>query len=124
MKQKLTTTEKRAAAYCQALKTSGGGPVIVDWAKSATWGHNPRIFDHHGEKTTNVSGCGYCKHSTALADCLRFLGETPEEQRAIHRKGGAGVSAVVSALAEIGWTLTPTASGKGFDAYTLTRSNA
>jgi hypothetical protein len=120
MKTKLTKRETRAAALCESIRRNDGGSVTVEWVNSRTWGSNPRIL-HHGEPVTDVSGCGYCKHSTALADALRFLPETEEGQAKVHRTGGAGVSSVIAALAAQGWTLAPVASGKGFDAYTLAR---
>jgi hypothetical protein len=121
---KLTTTEKRAVALCESIRqtvTDGGSyPVTVEWVDSRTWGSNPRIL-HHGEKVTNVSGCGYCKHSTALAEALRWLGSTEEEKHSIGRKGGAGVRAVVDALAECGWKLECVSSGKSWDAYHVSK---
>ena len=125
MKTKLTTTEKRAMALCETIKQScqtpgNSHPLEVEWIKSATWGANPRIL-HRGEKVTNVSGCGYCKHSTALADALRFLGETEEEMHSIRRKGGAGVSSVISALRDCGWKLEPVAAGRNYDCYQISR---
>ncbi len=121
---KLTTTEKRAKALCESIRrnTENGGSdsITVEWIDSRTWGSNPRIM-HHGEKCTNVSGCGYCKHSTALAEALRWLGETEELRHAIGRKAGVGVSSVQSELAAQGWKLECVASGKKFDVYTIAR---
>lgn len=120
MKTKLTTIEKRAASFCESIRAGETSSFTVEWVKSNTWGNNPRIL-HHGEKCTNVSGCGYCKHSTALADALCGLGETEEQRHSIARKGGAGVSSVQSALADAGWDLKCVANGKAFDCYTITR---
>jgi len=121
----LTRRESRALAYCDSIlrAIADGYPaaVTVEWRKSRTWGRNPVILDNRGEPCTDVSGCGYCKHSTALADCLRFL--APEEsphRLAIHRAGGAGVSTVISRLADAGFVLRPVASVRTFDAYELT----
>jgi hypothetical protein len=122
---KLTTTEKRAKALCEAIKsrTENGGtyPVNVEWVKSSTWGTNPRIM-HHGEKTTNVSGCGYCKHSTALADALRWLGEDDASMREIWSKGGCGVSSVTSALLEAGYVLEYVTGTKMTDVYIIRKA--
>jgi len=120
MKTKLTKRETRAAALCESIRRNDGGSVTVEWVNSRTWGSNPRIL-HHGEPVTDVSGCGYCKHSTALADALQFLPETEEGQTSVAQKGGAGVSSVMAALAAQGWILTYVTGGKGFDAYTLAR---
>lgn len=119
MKTKLTAVEKRAKAFCEALKAQDGGSIMVEWRKSAMYGYNPVICNYADEKVTNVSGCGYCKHSTALADCLQFLGETEEDRNAIARTGGAGVQVTIRALEAIGWHLVLTHSGKSFDCYTL-----
>lgn len=122
---KLTTTEKRAVALCDSIRQStrdgGNYPVTVEWIESRTWGSNPRIM-HHGGKCTNVSGCGYCKHSTALAEALRWLGETEDARHAIGRKAGVGVRAVVDELQAQGWILESAASGKSFDAYTIRKA--
>lgn len=120
-KRKLTTVEKRAESYCIHLKQWGSGQVHIEWKKSRTWGNNPVIENHNGEKCCNVSGCGYCKESTALADVLQFLGETEEEHNSIARTGGAGVSSVVEALKAIGWKLEAIARPKTADVYQLSR---
>ena len=120
-KRKPTTFEKRAQSYCIHLKQFRGGQVHIDWRKSRTWGNNPVIENHYGEKCCNVSGCGYCKESTALADVLQFLGETEEQQNSIARTGGAGVSSVVDALKAIGWKLEAIARPKTADVYQLSR---
>lgn len=54
--------------------------IHIDWKKSATWGANPRgkltVFHTKDyslefyENTYKISGCGYCKESTATADLL------------------------------------------------------
>lgn len=118
--RKLTTTERRAKDYCDDLRRYDGSTILVEWKRSAMYGMNPVIESAHG-KCTNVSGCGYCKLSTALAECLRFLGETPEQVMAIWRTAGAGVSSVESALAAIGWKLEGIASSRTSDHYRLTR---
>ena len=87
--RKLTTTEKRAQAFCDDIRKYGSARFDVEWIRSATWGANPRIM-YGRDKLTNVSGCGYCKHSQALADCLRFLGDSPDAISAIWRTGGCG----------------------------------
>jgi len=123
--EKLTRRESRALAYCNSIlrAIADGYPaaVTVEWRKSRTWGMNPVILDFNDEPCTSVSGCGYCKHSTALAECLRFLAPADSPHRlAIHRAGGAGVSTVTARLADAGFILRPVASGRTFDAYELT----
>lgn len=119
--RKLTTTEKRAKAMCEAIKNGEhGGYITVEWKRSAMYGHNPSIT-FMGDKVTNVSGCGYCKHSTALAESLRFLGATDEEQSAVWRTAGAGVSSIVKALESIGWKLEGIASSASSDSYRISK---
>ncbi len=124
MKTKLTKREKTAQALCQSIResvTAGGSyPVEVEWTRSATWGANPQIR-HRGERCVNVSGCGYCKLSTALAECLRFLAEDEAGQHRIWAAGGSGESGIISRLAEAGWNLVPVCHGKSYDVYTLSR---
>jgi hypothetical protein len=84
------------------------------------YGHNP-VIEWGDGKACNVSGWGYDKLSAALADVLRFIGDTPEQVTSIWRCSGAGVSSVEQALFPCGWRLTRTASGKYFDAFDLSR---
>lgn len=121
--RKLTATEKRAKAFCDDVRKYGSARVNVEWTRSATWGSNPRIMYGSG-KLTNVSGCGYCKHSQALADCLRFLGDTTEAVSHIWRTGGCGPESVIKVLALHGWKLERIASGRNLDAYQITRIDA
>lgn len=118
--EKLTTCERRAKAFCENLQQWDGGTVTVEWKKSAMYGYNPSIM-YCGGKCCNVSGCGYDKLSTALAETLRFMGNTPEEVSAIWQMYGAGNASVARELALAGWTLTQTASGKMFDVFNLSR---
>ena len=119
--RKLTIVEARAKRHCERLKESNGGTIVVDWRKSRTWGSNPVIENYEGEKLCSVSGCGYCKHSTALADVLQFLGETEEQRNAIARTGGAGVASVADALKVIGWRMEFKAGTKTSDVHELSR---
>ena len=116
-KRKLTIVEQRAKAYCETIRNNGAGQITIEWRKSRTWGSNPVIENYAGEKCCNVSGCGYCKQSTALADVLQYLGETDGQQNSIARTGGAGVSSVVDALKAIGWKLQAIARTKTSDVY-------
>jgi hypothetical protein len=119
--QKLTTTEKRAKAMCEDLRRYNSSQFTVEWKKSALYGMNPSI-GWGGGKVSIASGCGYCKLSACVADALRWLGETPEQNRSIGRCRGAGVSSVQSALAAIGWTLTPLARSCTSDSYRIEKA--
>jgi hypothetical protein len=118
---KLSTVQKRAKAYCDLINRFGKTTINVEWKKSAMYGLNPVIKSNDG-KCTSVSGCGYDKLSQALADVLCFL--MPVDSNAfqvIASTGGCGVNAVESKLAEYGYKLCRTASGKTFDGFTIGR---
>ena len=120
-KRRLTTVEARAAKYCQQLNQNDGGTIVIEWRKSRDYGHNPVIESNAG-KCCNVSGCGFCKESTAMADvlCFLFTIDSPE-WNSVRRTGGAGVGSVQRALAAHGWTLDRSASTGSSDVYQLTR---
>ncbi len=119
MKTKQTKTEKRAVEFCEQIIRNKGGSVAVEWTRSRTWGSNPAIR-HFGDKCCQVSGCGYDKLSTALADVLRFLFPIDtKEHAAIWQTGGCGESSTVETLNQFGWQLEKVSSGKTFDAYTI-----
>lgn len=44
--------------------------ITVEWKKSRTWGSNPKAYTNYGFEGENISGCGYCKKSTATAQAL------------------------------------------------------
>ena len=117
---KLTATEARAQSDMESALKYGSHYFRIEWIKSRMWGYNPKIYTTGGS-AVNVSGCGYCKESAALADYLRFIGTTEEEQFSVWRRSGAGFGSIAEALALIGWKLDKTYSGKTEDAYQLTR---
>jgi hypothetical protein len=119
MKTKLTTLEKRALAFCNEIRSSGGPyPINVEWKKSPTWGLCPSIRSG-GEKIAHASGCGYCKLSTVLAAALCFITGDPENPARL--SGGAGVPVVTQRLKELGWDLRCVASSGTFDGFTITK---
>lgn len=118
---KLTTCEKRALSFCETLNRFDGGTVNIEWKRSKVWGYNP-VIAHHGGKCCNVSGCGYDKKSTALAEVLKFLFPIGSEAyNDIAPLGGSGESTVRHELAKHGWELKCASSGSTWDAYDLTR---
>ncbi len=123
MNKPRTILEKRAAAFCADLARYGNAAITVEWRRSAAWGHNPAVT-HNGEKLAGASGCGYCKESAALAECLRWLGATEDDRRLVSSAHGCGVETVIKRLAGIGWQMRRVASGKTFDAYELSRTPA
>jgi hypothetical protein len=118
--KKLTVTETRAFLDMESVKKYGSHYFRIYWVKSRMWGYNPTI-PTSGGNAVNISGCGYCKESAALANYLRFLGANEEEQFSVWRRAGAGFGSIAEALALIGWKLDKTYSGKTEDAYQLTR---
>lgn len=119
---RLTTCESRALAYCNRLRNNDGGTITVEWRKSQMWGSNPVIESQDG-KCCNVSGSGYNKLSTALAEVLKFLFPVGSPAfDAIAPLGGCGVSAVESKLTAHGWKLVQVANSKTVDVFTLSRA--
>lgn len=44
--------------------------LIINFYKSSTWGWCPKGTDNYGNATSSITGCGYCKESTATAQLL------------------------------------------------------
>lgn len=44
--------------------------LIINFYKSKTWGYCPKGSDNYGNETRSITGCGYCKESTATAQLL------------------------------------------------------
>lgn len=44
--------------------------LTINFTKNATWGYCPKGNDNYGHKTDSISGCGYCKESTATGQLL------------------------------------------------------
>jgi predicted dehydrogenase len=116
-KPKLTPTERRARAFCEAIRAGNVRHFTVEWIKSKTWGLCPRIR-WQGDKVAHASGCGYDKHSTVLALALHWLPEDPEHQHTIACAAGSGVSSIRDILAGYGWTLE-TQEGRAEDFHTI-----
>ena len=107
---KLNTRENRAQKYCEVLKEyiAINGYIVfsMTWVKNPTWGLNPVITDHHGDRCVSVSGCGYDKESSALSQLLKFLYPVESEQyESIQRLDGAGAERIQKKLKEFGYEL-------------------
>jgi len=76
---KLTKTEENAKLLCEWIRKGLRKGLIIEWRKSHTWGMNPHISLGDDREAVRVSGCGYCKESTALAHCLCWLLEPDTE---------------------------------------------
>lgn len=125
--------------------------VSVEWKKSRMWGNNPqadaRVCDKqygHNFLSSRVSGCGYDKESTAIAEAinqsnsfLKALYQVKEQNPNAKNgelfgygsgygifprlEGGVGVSCYPRIFDKIGFEWKTTASGKTFDVYTVTK---
>jgi hypothetical protein len=127
--RKLGKREQRAAQFIASrveYSSEGSFLLEVEWKRSATWGSNPHVYDFDGSDCVSVSGCGYCKLSTAMGDVLRFLpGLSPEQSAAVWQLGGTGESSVLgklSALTGGQYQIVRHYWHKGLDVYRVTRA--
>lgn len=158
-KKRARTIAQRLAHLQEVEKAGALGSVTVsiEWKKSRMWGSNPkaeaRVMDAGGNfagmyYTDNISGCGYDKESTAVAQAvnqspvfLRALYEYKEQHGADkknhelfgygsgygvlpHLEGGVGVSCFPRIMEKIGFDFKNTASGKAFDVYTISKKQS
>ena len=122
--------------------------ITIEWKRSATWGSNPhailRGYDNEGNFFTSeatASGCGYCKESTVIAECLnqipaimKLLYEVKDkfitsDNESIFSygvsgllpsfSGGVGTSCFVRNFEHLGYTMKHIVSGKSFDVFTI-----
>jgi hypothetical protein len=121
----------RQQEFCKTIKSCGTTDFDVEWVKSQAWGHAPTIR-FHGEKLDSITGCGFDKLSTLLANCLRWLavedpksyyvGDAyPEEYYQIWKCGGAGVGPLEDALKKQGWELKRTYTNNSWDGFSVER---
>lgn len=137
--------------------------ISMEWKRSRMWGSNPTAecwysyIDKDGNRQSNyvtsssISGCGYDKGSTAVAQCLNQINEVlkplyskkdkaykpaqneNETNRALFGygsgygilpsiEGGVGVSCYPRIFEAIGYKFNTVASGKTFDVYTITKA--
>lgn len=124
---KLNKTEQRALAACRDIRANActGSPstVVLKWTKRGLAARVASVR-YAGERIASAGGGNYDKRSHALAAALMWLGETPEQRRAVALTGGAGVSCLTSALAALGWHLEQVGDGRNEEAYTLTHRPA
>ena len=117
--------------------------IHVEWKPSRTWGFNPQAVlratgsEYYTYTSSRVSGCGYCKLSTAVSEAmnqdnrlLKVLYQSLEKNPDLYGGGyspfrsyapGVGVDCYrkIVELAGLSWA---TLSGKMFDVYTITKS--
>ena len=137
--------------------------INIEWKRSQMWGNNPKAecwysyTDAEGKYKSgyvvsgSISGCGYDKQSTVVANCLNQINEVlkplyinknkateviPSSQSELNRElfgygsgygilpsieGGVGVSCYNSIFDSIGYKFQTIASGKTFDSYLITK---
>lgn len=120
----------------------------VEWHKSSTWGSNPSVEmtweDEEGHYFRDpvagrASGCGYDKHSAAVAEalnkhCKNLLWAAMKKNfkdapYGIHKyggsfpsfEGGVGMSCYPKIFAWLGYKCTCIASGKTYDVWQIER---
>ena len=120
---KLTSLERRALAFCERITRNPESPstLTIEWRDNRE-GTQAVALNYSGDVMARTGGGGYCKESTALAECLQYLAPDEAGRHRIACTGGAGVSSVQRALQEGGWILENTASGKKFDVYSIARA--
>lgn len=132
--------------------------ISIEWKRSQMWGSNPKseawaaFTDKDGNRNSiavsdgSVSGCGYDKQSTAVANCLNQINEVLKPLYQLRDKdpnlelrqlfgygsgygilprieGGVGVSCYPEIFAKIGFDFKTVASGKTFEVYTITKKS-
>ncbi len=121
--------------------------MSITWRKSRTWGYNPhlegRVRLANGgweyEKDISCGGCGYDKESTVMADFLnRYLAGMLWRRRNFRTNmppygvsfragflpyfcGGVGARCTLEVLQWLGFRLTTSVHGDGYDYYELER---
>ena len=114
--------------------------VSIEWKKSRMWNANPtataeiRGDGYENLSSGSISGCGYCKESTAFAQAvnqslavrkLLIKGASKIEKEYGHRNGtlsgGVGVSCYYRIFEKLGYKMTKVASGKMFDAWHIVK---
>lgn len=147
-------TQKALARIEKAENTipSNDLTININWKRNSTWGSNPTAESwgngYHSSKS--ISGCGYDKGSTAMADAInqdygvlhlmyalenKRLGKREKVERRQfmgygsgygvlpYFEGGVGISSLVNILKNIGYSTNWT-SGKTWDSITATLEKA
>lgn len=131
--KKLNKTETTAKKVCGIIQQRGQLLFVAEWKKS-TYGYCPSIYAWE-QKVAYAGGCGYCQESTALANFLKFLFESPSKiegetyqelkERSINCKiasfAGVGFEALANELKLHGWLLTKNHASETVTAYQIKR---
>lgn len=74
LKKKLNKEFEKETEFIKSVEEfkdfSGEFIITLEWKKSYMWGSNPRAYTNYGFVGESISGCGYCKTSTATAQAL------------------------------------------------------
>ncbi len=122
--------------------------INVIWKKSATWGMNPTaeafIYGLGTVSSGSITGCGYDKQSTAVANVLNQVPQFLQKLYELKNKkvnisnselfgygsgsgllpyfaGGVGVNCYPAIFEKIGYKFETVCSGKMFDCYRITK---
>lgn len=122
--------------------------ITVDWKRSKTWGMNPNaesfVYGLGTLKSGSVSGCGYDKLSTAVANVLNQIPQFLQLMYVVKNKnckksnreclgygsgygilpafeGGVGVSCYDRIFTNIGYKFETVSSGKTFDVFSISK---
>lgn len=122
--------------------------VSIQWLKNSTWGSNPRASNNKGFEGRGISGCGYCKRSTALAEGLNsdlsliqelvikeearlnqhptpsrrdFIGYGAGSQPIPQFEGGVGVTSLQGIIEGLGLTFETSIYTEKLEVYTINK---
>jgi len=126
--------------------------VSVEWVKSRTWGHNPKVEltiwgGEFARYNGSASGCGYDKESAAIAEALNQCNSIKKALYLIKEgspslknneifgygsgygilpyfEGGVGAECYRSIFEKIGLKWAKVGSGKSYDSYKVTPLNS
>ena len=122
--------------------------INVEWKRSQMWGMNPNAnayINGVGEVSSgSISGCGYDKQSTAVANVLNQIPQLIKKMYEVKEnnidvknrelfgygsgygvlpyfKGGVGIGCYNKILNKIGYSFETVTSGKTFDVYKISK---
>lgn len=124
--------------------------ITVDWSKNRYWGANPTVSIawtdaagewHNVEKCGHASGCGYDKHSSAVAaalnNCFYNLLWSARRKNMKNKpygignyggrlwfEGGVGMGCYYRVFEWLGYTLEHAADRQNFDLWRVTKKRA
>lgn len=128
-KQLKTQLDKLSSVSNAPSKMPNDLILTINFYKNRTWGYCPKGNDNYGHSTDSITGCGYCKESTATAQLLNqnasilkrlYALKDSEAEKSNHEvlgygsgygilpsfEGGVGVSCHVRILERLGYKVT------------------